>query len=818
MVSFLVPVLCFPALSLFSDAKLHNEDMVQENVASSPNPELVSEAFDAAEKDNLGTVKALLRSVPITVLGPCGRSLAHVAAWHKSESVLTFLLLAEPRLAGYSDSGGYTPLHTVARWPRLFLGLLQELVGAGNPVDLTLRNNRNETPGAIFQRKLERSAASTIYKKHQLDAFKELSAMTRQRQSLEWGSPAYWWQTIGYIEAPDGLALEQVSLATCESVLAVENDPETLLRVETHWSDLTRLVRHAPLPESEISSRRVTALASHAVSSDRHIPIPAGYCWYPYQLAGIAFLIDHEAALLADEMGLGKTAQLIGAVNALPEVRSIVVVCPAVAKSVWVTEWQRFSTRADLVPPVIVSGKEAKHLESATAFVVNYESLLRYSWLRERTWDLLVLDECHYAKNPDARRTKLALDLKARRRVAISGTPILSDPAEIFPVLRWLRPDLYATDIGGIPALRQLTERRQLGIFQQRLRETVMVRRLKSEVAADLPEKRRQIISLAAEIGSPLSAALQKEKQECARQEASLIPAESSYAISKLGSAETCRLALEALQEAFAESRDRVFEAKHQLALAKVDDVLAHVRLCADREHRIVVFAHHHDVMDRLLSGTKSHGLSCVRIDGQVPAAKRAGLVAKFQTGSADVAILGIHAGGQAITLNRADMVVFAELDWVPAIHLQAEDRAHRIGQREKLLCQYLVVEGSLEERICRRLESKMEAVGESIAADQNEDGSWLFPGSIVWHNALRGYGHGRLVEIGRSIPATEHSRLREVLAAAVRANAMENQIDCVLVARLLQIPEWNSQQAGAAKLLDDRCLRRASSPPAVSK
>ena len=222
-----------------------------------------------------------------------------------------------------------------------------------------------------------------------------------------------------------------------------------------------------------------------------------GFELFPFQEEGIRFALAREGALIADAMGLGKTVQAIGVINKNPSIRKIIIVCPASVRIPWRRELERWLKRQLSVAILGVDVGFVQTLFSKDVLIINWDRLSRFTKeLSASTYDLCVLDECHYAKSLEAQRTRAALGIRARRRIALSGTPISNRPIEIYPVLSWLSPhewpadqwfqfaqrycgayhNGFGWDLGGASNLPELSHR---------LRSTVMIRRTKAEV---LPE------------------------------------------------------------------------------------------------------------------------------------------------------------------------------------------------------------------------------------------------------------------------------------------------------------------------------------------
>lgn len=444
--------------------------------------------------------------------------------------------------------------------------------------------------------------------------------------------------------------------------------------------------------------------ASRSAASDATVPAPEGLSYLPYQLAGVAYMRNHRDVLLADEMGLGKTIQAIGLVNDDASIRSVLVVCPASLKINWARELGKW-----LVRPLSV-GIANGHLPPTDIVIVNYDVLAKFRReIDRRSWDLLVGDEIHYCKNGKTQRTramfgkwdrdpsKRVTGIAARRRVFLTGTPIVNRPVELWPLVQALDPrglggnfmgyakrycnawhNGYGWDFTGASNLEEL---------QQRLRAGFMVRRLKADVLTDLPAKRRQVVVLP----SPASAAaaIRAEAEVYARYE---------EAVDRLRANEV----------AF-EEMSRV---RHEVAVAKTPQVVEHVAALLEEVEKVVVFVHHHDVARIVAEAFPGAAV----VTGETPVGQRSLEVDRFQRDADCRVFVGsIRAAGVGLTLTAAQNVVFAELDWVPGNVSQAEDRLHRIGQRGSVNVQHLVFDGSVDARMAKVIVEKQEVIERAL-------------------------------------------------------------------------------------------------------
>ncbi len=471
--------------------------------------------------------------------------------------------------------------------------------------------------------------------------------------------------------------------------------------------------------EAEVEAREAVA-ASRAADADLDVPAPEGLSYLPYQKAGIAYAMARQSALLGDEMGLGKTIQAIGVINADESIRKVLVLCPASLKLNWQRELAKWSVR-DLSIGVI-----GKAWPDTDVVIVNYDVARKWRpYLHGQRWDLVILDEAHYLKNPKTQRSVAILGkwdkdpskrmpgIPAERKLALTGTPILNRPIEAQPVLGYLDHGQFGNFFGfakrycGAHRTRwgwDFTGAENLDELQERLRESLMVRRLKADVLKELPAKRRQVIELAQ---NGASRAVKAEAKAYQAHQDVLAELHQAVELAKLlEDQDAYAQAVAELQAGYRVAFTDMAERRHDVAMAKVPYVLEHV-ISAAEQGPVILFAHHVDVVQALMEGLAEADLRAVKVVGGMSDQAKQAAVDALQSGQADVLVGNIRAAGVGLTLTRSSHVVFAELDWVPANMSQAEDRAHRIGQSESVLVQHLVLEGSLDARIASALVAK---------------------------------------------------------------------------------------------------------------
>ncbi|BFG32841.1 hypothetical protein CerSpe_191140 [Prunus speciosa] len=422
----------------------------------------------------------------------------------------------------------------------------------------------------------------------------------------------------------------------------------------------------------------------------------------PFQLDGVRFGLRRGGrCLIADEMGLGKTLQAVAIACCFMSEGSILVVCPAILRYTWAEElerWLPFCLPADIH---LVFGHEnnpANLKRWPRVVVISYTMLHRlHKSMLDREWALLIVDESHHVrctkKASEPREIKAVLDIaaKVKRIVLLSGTPSLSRPYDIFHQIDMLWPGLLGKDkydfaktycdvkyIQGSQGktFQDFSKGTRLEELNMLLKQTVMIRRLKEHVLVQLPPKRRQIIRVVLKKSDMISAKAAVKVGKGVTKDVS-----SEHLDEPNDSGGCCRSRQLSVQElGIAKLAGfREWLSIHPLT-AESDGV---ANLDSDSSsHKMLIFAHHHKVLDGVQEFICEKGIGFVRIDGNTLATDRQSAVRSFQLSTeVKIAIIGITAGGVGLDFSSAKHVVFLELPQSPSLMLQAEDRAHRRGQ-----------------------------------------------------------------------------------------------------------------------------------------
>lgn len=409
-----------------------------------------------------------------------------------------------------------------------------------------------------------------------------------------------------------------------------------------------------------------------------------------FQKEGLSYLVGTERALLADEMGLGKTIQALAFLSAKKAYPAIIVVPPHLIKN-WEQEISRFIRLPDNGQMNLYGGNpdEAVHiikglrpyeLPPANIYITHY--LLLRGWknaLQDYDFKAVLFDEIQELRHTGTEKYSAASILSGNTPacVGLSGTPIYNRGGEIWAVMNIIEYHClgdwdsftrewcygYGSDI--------VTNPDQLGDYLKK--EGLMLRRTKDQVLKELPPKRRVVQTVdfdKGRYGRLIQDAIDKAK------------------------------GIDSITDRFMKgrlTREIVNDSRQAIGIAKAPFVTAFLKMLLDADEKVLVFAYHHAVFDIYQEELKAY--NPVEITGRQTAKEKDENVRRFMEGKTNLCMISLRAAA-GLNLQRATCVVFGELDWSPAIHSQAEDRAHRMGQTDSILCYYLVAEEGTDEVI----------------------------------------------------------------------------------------------------------------------
>lgn len=427
-----------------------------------------------------------------------------------------------------------------------------------------------------------------------------------------------------------------------------------------------------------------------------NIKVPKGLSLMEFQKEGVGFIESRNGnVIVGDEMGTGKTITVLTYISNHPELTPAVIVVPATLKYNWKKEADKWLlTKRDIQ---ILEGKKTKKLKkSSDIIIINYDIV--HAWRKEIANinpKVLVLDECHAIKTSTTKRTKGVKHIakKAKHIIPMSGTPAINRPAELYNSIKLVEPELFGSfqsyaqrycdahfngfgwEYKGGSNLEELYD----------ILSNIMIRRKKEDVIEDLPEKRRTFISLELTNISDYNKA-ENDFIEWVKENKGKRAAERASSAEKLVKVGTLRLL--AVRGALANSIQWI------------------KNFLDDYDGKLVVFAVHKEIIGALM---EEFGDIAVKIDGSITTGEiRQTIVDKFQNDKNIRLFIGnIKAAGVGITLTASSNVVFLELPWTPGELEQAEDRCHRMGQKNAVNIWYLLAENTIEMELAKMIDNK---------------------------------------------------------------------------------------------------------------
>lgn len=449
------------------------------------------------------------------------------------------------------------------------------------------------------------------------------------------------------------------------------------------------------------------------IYSDLYFPSPL----FNYQLQGIKFLLSNKSALLADQMGTGKTVMATTAMRILfikGVIKKAVVIVPSNLINVWENHITTWAPELHFI--TINDNKEIRNILwqlHSHIYIVSYDTIKNdfkeKSFLMKefsKNLDLVILDEAHNIKNRDTLKARVVKSIakKAEFKWALSGTPLQNNVGELLSLLEFLKPDIKKEENLSSEHLKEILK-------------SIMLRRLKKDVLSDLPEK------LPPEI----------EKFE-------LSPIQKQYYESYLNHEKT---RLKALYNRIKHERNFTFMMKQNIIYSiqklrqicnfspesinspKAERLKEIVNELVSQKEKVVIFTNFvNEGIDKIYKNliTVVKPNSIVSYHGSLNQNEKNNAVRRFVEDENCYIFLGtINAAGEGLTLTSSSYVIFFDLHWNPAKMWQAEDRVHRIGQKNKVNIYTFITKNTVEEKILAKLEEKKSMINEIIDSQKSD-------------------------------------------------------------------------------------------------
>ncbi len=431
-------------------------------------------------------------------------------------------------------------------------------------------------------------------------------------------------------------------------------------------------------------------------------PVPANFVSIArdYQLDGyhwLRFLFENGfGACLADDMGLGKTLQTIMFLQSiLDKIEKAIIICPVSILINWENEINKFSNMTTNVyygEGRALQGNEKIILTSYG--VMKKESIEQFS---DVNFDIVIFDEVQQLKNIKSLGASAARNLRSRFRICLTGTPVENDLSEFYNIMDLAVPGVW----GELGFIRSQSSKKNRLLARQTVRPFIL-RRTKEQVLKELPDKVEQYIYI------PFS---QEEKNNYItkllkiKQRVTNVTANRKYG-------EVLKNLLELRQLCLWQKKDNLFHS------AKIEFLIENLEQIVEEGHKAIIFSQFTTYLDFIQNNIVSKKWKFSRIDGSQNMKKRQQEVDKFQEGDSTIFLISLKAGGFGLNLTAASYIFLMDPWWNPAVENQAIDRAHRIGQENKLTVYRPIIKDSIEEKVLVLQNNKKELFKDLMAED----------------------------------------------------------------------------------------------------
>lgn len=451
---------------------------------------------------------------------------------------------------------------------------------------------------------------------------------------------------------------------------------------------------------------------------------------YEYQREGILFGLQKRRFIIGDEPGLGKTLQSIGVADTAGAYPCLVI-CPSSLKINWQREFEKFANVKALVldNSVLTTWPYLLQMGMFQVAIVNYESLRKYFVLdihgkrgafrlkdvvfspSIKLFKSIIIDESHRVKDPSAQQTIFTKGIATGKPyvILLSGTPVVNRPADLIAQLSIMGRlqefggrTKFLAEYGGGDLSKDFRNRdkedspRNLERLSSELYDRCMIRREKSKVLTQLPDKTR--VDLYVDIAN--------------RNEYELATADLAEYLRKY--AECCEADIR--RKMRMEALVKFMTLRSLSAKGKVYQAIDFINTFLANDKPLIVFCSLHEIVDQLRQAFPK----AVQVTGRDSMAAKQSAVDAFQRGEAKLIICSIKAAGVGLTLTASSNVAFIEFPWTYADCCQCEDRAHRIGQKDNVTCYYLIGKKTIDSVLYDIIYSKRSIANKIMAADDD--------------------------------------------------------------------------------------------------
>ena len=430
-----------------------------------------------------------------------------------------------------------------------------------------------------------------------------------------------------------------------------------------------------------------------------------------YQIDGFKYLSRlanwHIGICLADDMGLGKTVQTIALILERAHNGATLIIAPTSVCFNWVNELEKFAPTLNIyiAYDIVDRSTQIAKMKAMDVLICSYGLLGSLEdILIAKEWQILILDEAQSIKNSNTKRWSVVSKLNSSVRIALTGTPIENHLGELWSIFHFLNPGLLGTlkhfqnkFITPISNSNQVAKTALKNIVKP-----YILRRTKSEVLTELPAKIEKSIII-----------------EPSADEMAFYEAIKQKSLEKLNNLDGTNKRISILAELTklrqACCHSTLIDPEINLSNSKLEAFIELVLELRANNHKALIFSQYVRYLQIVKAELERNGFTYQYIDGSTAVSNRKKAVAEFQSGSSDVFLISLKAGGTGLNLTAADYVVILDPWWNPAVEDQAAGRAHRIGQLRPVTVYRLITKNTIEEKIIKLHQDKRDLAGDLL-------------------------------------------------------------------------------------------------------
>ncbi|NLZ48405.1 MAG: DEAD/DEAH box helicase [Clostridiales bacterium] len=422
--------------------------------------------------------------------------------------------------------------------------------------------------------------------------------------------------------------------------------------------------------------------------------------------------------ILADEMGLGKTLQTISFILSNKTSKTLII-APTSLLYNWLYEFQKFAPQLRVA--TVNGNKEEReeilnHLDNFDVFITTYNLLKRdLDVYRNISFDYCVIDEAQNIKNGRSQNALAVKSIQAKRRFALTGTPVENSLMDLWSILDFVMPGfLFDEKTFSVRYHKKLREEPEVIEDLNKLIRPFILKRKKKDVIKELPDKIEKILTISLDDNQKKvykayrNHALELIKKKVKEEEFKKSKIEVLSYITKLR--QICLDPSLVMEDYKGEN-------------GKLEVLIELLHNSIEGGHKILVFSQFTSVLKNIANRLKIENIQFSYLDGSTSAENRIELVKDFNEGENSVFLISLKAGGTGLNLTSADIVIHYDPWWNPAVENQATDRAHRIGQKKVVEVIKIIAKGTIEEKILSLQEDKKKLISQVIEENRATEG-----------------------------------------------------------------------------------------------